>query len=63
MMSINRSITAVAFWLATLLPFIYLPVLLLGLNSLDRLLLVLALLGLNAAALIVGHDYPATRPS
>lgn len=61
-MRINRSVTVLAFWLATLLPFVYLPVILTGLDSWERLLLVLGLLALNAAALVVGHDYPDSRP-
>lgn len=57
----GRTVTVVCFWLGTLLPLAYLPVFLLGVDSLARLWLVLGLLAVNALALLVGHDYPASR--
>ncbi|WP_290817900.1 hypothetical protein [Halovivax sp.] len=60
-MRLPSTITAVAFWLAALLPLVYLPVLLVGLDSAARFTLFVGLLGLNAVALVLGHDYPESR--
>lgn len=60
-MSIGSPVTALGFWLGTLLPFVYLPVFLTGLDTMSRLGLFVGLLVLNVVALVVGHDYPATR--
>ena len=57
----HRTVTTVAFWVAALLPAVYLPLLLAGVDSRSRFTLLLALLGLNAVALVLGHDYPETR--
>lgn len=51
-----RSVQFVAFWLATLLPFVYLPLLATGLVSTHRLAFG-GLIGLNAVAFVVGHSY------
>ncbi|MFP8957861.1 hypothetical protein ACLI4Y_14135 [Natrialbaceae archaeon A-CW3] len=60
-MYLGQTITAVGFWLGTLLPFVYVPVFLTGLNSVTRLGLFVALVGINIVALIVGHEYPDSR--
>lgn len=59
--SLGSTITAIGFWLGALLPFVYLPVFLLGIDSLTWLLFFCGLLALNVIALIVGHDYPASH--
>ena len=56
------SLTAVSFWLGTLLPIVYLPLLLSGVDSGPRFGLLVALLALNVIALILGHEYPESRP-
>lgn len=55
------SATTVGFWLGTLLPFVYLPVFVLGIDSMSHLMAFLGLLAVNVVALVVGHDYPETR--
>lgn len=60
-MSVGRIGTAAGFWIATLLPLAYLPLFLLGIDSIARFSVLLALLALNALALVVGHGYPDTR--
>ncbi|MFP9192310.1 hypothetical protein [Natronosalvus vescus] len=60
-MSLGQTITAVGFWVGTLLPFAYVPVFLTGLNSTTRLGLFVALVAINVVALIVGHEYPDSR--
>ena len=62
-MSLGSTVTAIAFWLATVLPILYLPVILAGLDSVTRLGLFVSLLAINVVALVVGHDYPESRPS
>ncbi len=58
----RTSITAVSFWAGALLPFVYLPLLVTGVDSGTRFSLLVGLLGLNAAALVLGHEYPESRP-
>ena len=60
-MGFHRTATTVAFWTGALLPVVYLPVVALGIDSVERLVALLALLALNAVALVVGHDYPGTH--
>lgn len=60
-MSISSTVTAIGFWVGALLPFVYLPVFLTGVDSLSRLLLFFTLVAINVFALYVGHDYPGTR--
>ena len=50
-------IRALAFWIAVALPFLYLPLLAVGLSSRARTGAFLALLLCNAAALLVGHEH------
>jgi hypothetical protein len=51
------AVQAGAFWGAILLPFSYLPLLAVGLDSLDRQLLFALLVSLNIILLIAGHSY------
>lgn len=60
-MHLGHSVTAVGFWLGTLLPIVYLPVILSGIDSMSRLSLFVALLAIHALALVVGHDYSGSR--
>jgi hypothetical protein len=50
-------VRAIAFWLAVLLPFLHVPLLAAGVGTPGRLPVYLALVGLNAAALVVGHGH------
>ncbi|WP_255170503.1 hypothetical protein [Natrononativus amylolyticus] len=61
-MSLGSTVTTIGFWLGALLPFVYLPVFVTGVDTLTRLSLFLGLLAVNVVALVVGHDYPETRP-
>lgn len=56
-MHLPSIVTAVGFWLGTALPVLYVPVFLAGVNSVEMLLLLLALLTVHVVALIVGHEY------
>ena len=60
-MSAGSTITAIGFWIGALLPFVYLPVFVTGIDSATRLLLFVGFIAINVVALIVGHDYPETR--
>lgn len=60
-MHVWSSVTAAGFWLGTLLPVAYLPVFIAGIDSVQTLSLLLALLGIHAIALVVGHEYDGTR--
>jgi len=51
------ALRAGAFWGAILLPFVYLPMLVLGLHTVDDYLLFGALVTLNAVLLVVGHSH------
>ncbi|WP_306056348.1 hypothetical protein [Natronococcus wangiae] len=54
-------VTAVGFWLGTILPVFYLPVFITGIDSVQALSLLLALLVVHALALVVGHEYDGSR--
>lgn len=60
-MALSRSVTAAGFWLGTALPVVYLPVIVVGIDSASRLSLFAALLVVHALALVVGHDYRGSR--
>ncbi|ELY44314.1 hypothetical protein [Natronorubrum sulfidifaciens] len=60
-MHLENSVTAVGFWLGTLLPVAYFPVFLSGIDSTGSLSVFLALLALHVTALVIGHDYPGSR--
>lgn len=57
----RRTVTAAGFWAGALLPFVYLPVFVVGVDSLTEFGLFVGLLALNAVALVIGHDYPGSR--
>lgn len=50
-------VRAIAFWGAIVLPFVYLPMLALGLDSVERQLLFISLVALNVVLVIVGHHH------
>jgi len=50
-------VQASAFWGAVLLPFVYVPLLVVGLDALDRQLLFAALVSLNVILLVIGHAH------
>lgn len=54
---LSRPIEAVAFWSAVALPFLYLPLLLSGLDTTDQVTAFILLVGLNVVALVIGHRY------
>ncbi|WP_440766080.1 hypothetical protein [Natronorubrum sp. DTA7] len=58
---LGHTITAAGFWLGTLLPVAYLPVFFAGIDSVTTLSILVGLLTVHALALIVGHEYPASR--
>ncbi|WP_254522833.1 hypothetical protein [Natrinema caseinilyticum] len=60
-MHLSHSVTAVGFWLGTILPVVYLPVVISGIDSISRLSLFVGLLTVHALALVVGHDYAGSR--
>jgi len=55
--SLVSSVRATAFWVAVVLPFLYLPLLVTGLNGGATTAAFLALLLANVFALIVGHAH------
>lgn len=61
-MSQTSTLTAISFWVGALLPIVYLPLVLTGVDSGPRFGLLLSLLALNVAALVLGHEYPERRP-
>lgn len=50
-------IEAVAFWSAIILPFVYLPLLIIGLTTVRLQLLFGLLIGLNGVMILLGHQY------
>lgn len=55
--ALARPLEAVAFWSAIALPFLYLPILVSGLESTAQLTAFLALLALHTVAIVSGHRY------
>ena len=60
-MQLGNVVTAVGFWVAILLPVAYLPVFLAGIDSAFGLSMFLGLITVNVVALVVGHEYSASR--
>ncbi|ELY73127.1 hypothetical protein [Natrinema pallidum] len=60
-MHLSHTVTAAAFWLGTLLPLVYLPVIVAGIDSVIHLSLFVGLVSIHALALVVGHDYSGSR--
>lgn len=60
-MYLSYSVTAAGFWLGTVLPVVYLPIVVSGIDSIRHLSLFIGLLTVHALALVVGHDYSGSR--
>jgi hypothetical protein len=56
-----RPIEAIAFWAAVAMPFVYLPLLITGIETTSEGIAMVALIALHALALIVGRRYRAER--
>lgn len=52
-----ESLRRLSFWSAIVLPVLYLPVLVTGLGTPDRLIVFFVLLTFNVLALLFGHSY------
>ncbi|ELY89083.1 hypothetical protein C483_14070 [Natrialba hulunbeirensis JCM 10989] len=61
-MHLGSTVTMISFWLGTLLPVVYLPVFLTGIDSMSRFSLFLALIAINVVALVAGHNYRNSPP-
>lgn len=57
--SIRRAVRAAAFWLAVMLPFLYVPLLAAGVGTVGARRALLLLVGLNGVALYVGRGHRA----
>ncbi|GAB3684046.1 hypothetical protein GCM10028857_12530 [Salinarchaeum chitinilyticum] len=57
--AVGGPVRAIAFWSATLLPFVYVPLLLLGLDTRRRAWIFATLLFAHVLALLLGRSYGA----
>lgn len=55
--SLLEGVRAVSFWSAIVLPFLYIPLLVVGLDTVTRSVVFLGLLSLNIVALLSSHSY------
>ncbi|MFC7057653.1 hypothetical protein [Halovenus salina] len=55
--SVLSPVRTVSFWMAVSMPFLYLPLLVGGLETPDEVVAFLALVILHVAALVVGHSH------
>jgi uncharacterized MAPEG superfamily protein len=55
--SLTGPLSALSFWLAILLPVLYLPLLISGIESFRGLAVFVGIVGLHVLALIGGHPY------
>lgn len=55
--TIARPLEAIAFWSAIALPFLYIPLLIYGLNTAGQVAVFLGLVVLNVIAFVLGHGY------
>ncbi|NKE36337.1 hypothetical protein GWG54_11000 [Natronococcus sp. JC468] len=55
------TVTAIGFWIGALLPVVYLPVFVTGIDSVRALSLLFGLLAVHAIALILGHGHDGSR--
>lgn len=56
---LTDTVTAVGFWTAVLLPFLYLPLLVIGLDTRAEVFALVALVVVHAVSLSVGYPYAA----
>lgn len=61
--SLLRVIQALSFWSAIVLPFLYIPFLVVDLDTVFRPVIFLGLLSLNIVTLVVSHSYHPTGRS
>lgn len=54
---VTGTIEMIGFWTAVALPFLYVPLLVTGLDTMPRRITFVGLLALNVTALIVGHRH------
>jgi len=54
---LGRVVVAISFWLAIALPFLYLPLVIFGIDTTTRAVVFGVLLVCNAVALLVGHAH------
>lgn len=54
---VRRYLSPVLFWSAIVLPLLYLPLVATGLDSINQVITLLALLSLHVVALLAGHSY------
>ena len=54
---IARYIEAVSFWGAVVLPLTYIPLLIIGIDTVQTVLIFVSLIILNVILLIIGHAY------
>ncbi|UWG48587.1 putative membrane protein [Halanaeroarchaeum sp. HSR-CO] len=59
--TILRPIEAIAFWAAVVMPFVYLPLLLTGLETSSEQVAVVALVAVHVLSLVVGKRYSPQR--
>lgn len=55
--SLLEGVRAFSFWSAIVLPFLYIPLLVVGLDTVTRSVVFLGLLSLNIVALLSSHSY------
>ena len=55
------TVRGLAFWIAVVLPFIYIPLLVVGIDSVQMLVAFVALVAVNVCALLVGQSYDDDR--
>lgn len=58
--ALRAPLEALGFWAAVALPFLYIPLLMSGLDSQSSQLAALVLVGLHIPALVVGHRHKAS---
>ncbi|WP_054519804.1 hypothetical protein [Halanaeroarchaeum sulfurireducens] len=59
--TVLRPIEAVAFWMAVIMPFVYVPLLVTGVETSSEQIAVAALVAVHVVALVVGRRYQADR--
>ena len=55
--TIARPLEAISFWTAIALPFLYIPLLIYGLETSGQVAVFLGLVALNVIAFVLGHGY------
>jgi hypothetical protein len=55
--SLWTSLQRVGFWAAVMIPFLYIPLLFTGIETLSEVVVFVVLIALNAVSLVVGHPH------